>query len=253
MATGRTVIKYSKVYADGYDLTGYSRTFGPLTWSFEESDATTLGDAVKSAMPNTAMINIGAINAVLDNTTSASHDRLNGQATRTIMLPIGIRADPAQGDPVFCGVFMQKDFSTEATGNTAVTINAPFSGWAGEAATLLYSKPWGWLLHAKAAKTAINSSTGIDDYGAATAAGGYMVYQLFTSNGTVTLKTQDAATNADGSFADLASSGSLNASVTPAAGIVALSNTATVRRYLRWQLTFGTATTATFAIAFVRA
>lgn len=253
MATGRTVLKWSNVFVDGYDLTGYSRTFGPLSWSAEEADATTLGDPVKNALANTAMINVGTINAVLDNTTNASHDRLNGQAERTVMLPIGIRAAPAQGDPCFMGTFTQKDFYTQAAGGSALTITAPFTGWATTAATLLYGNPWGWLLAAKAARTAVNSATGIDDYGAATARGGFMCYQLFTSNGTVNLKVQDAATNSDGSFADLVATGLITAAVTPAAGLVALGNTATVRRYLRWQLTFGTATTATFALAFVRA
>ena len=41
-------------------------------------------------------------------------------------------------------------------------------------------------------------------------------------------------------------------SVTPASGMVAISTTATVRRYLRWQISLGTATTATFALAFIR-
>lgn len=253
MTAGRTVIKYANVFADGYDLTGYSRTFGPLTWSYTEADATTIGDSVKNALPDVATVNVGAISAVLDNTTNASHDRLNGQRTSTILIPIGGRAAPAQGDPCFQGVFMQKEFTTMPNTGNAVTISANYSGWAGEASSLLYSNPWGWLLAPKSARTTINSAIGIDDYGAATAKGGFMCYQLFTSNGTVNMKVQDAATNTDVSFADLAASGLVTAAVTPTAGIVALSPTATVRRYLRWQMTLGTATTATFAIGFVRA
>lgn len=250
---GRTVLKYSKVYMDGYDITGNARTFGPLSWSFGEEDTTTLGDGVKGCLPGVAMMNVGTINSVLDNTTGASHDRFTSQSKRTIMLPIGFRAAPAQGDPVFCGQFMQKDFIHEVANGTAVTITAPFSGWASDATSVLYNKPWGWLLHAYGAETAVNTAVGIDDKGASSTSGGYMCYQLFSSNGTVTLKVQDAATNTNPSFSDLVSSGSLNASVTPAHGLATLSNTATVQRYLRWQLTFGTATTATFAIAFVRA
>lgn len=253
MATGRTVLKWSKVYVAGYDLTGYSRTFGPLTWSLGEEDATVLSDPVKNALAGQAMINIGTINAVLDNTTGTSHDLLNTVTERVILLPIGIRATPAAGDPAFMGTFLQKDHMTEATTGTAVTISAPFSGWSNNASSLLYGNPWGVLLHAKGAETTVNSSTGIDDRGASSAKGGYMVYQCFSSNGTVTLKTQDASTNVSGSFADLVSSGSINASVTPVAGMVALSPTATVNRYLRWQIVLGTATTVTFAIGFVRA
>lgn len=250
MATGRTVLKWANVYVNGYDLTGYSRSFGPVSASFEEGDTTTLGDGVKNALQNQANIGIGSLNTVLDPVTAGSYAVLSTQATRKIMLPFGIRAAAAQGDPVFVGVFGQADFMTEASGNTAVTLSATFNQWASDATSLLYSNPWGVLLAAKSARTAVNSSSGVDDYGAASTRGGYMMYQLFTSNGTVTLKTQDSADNS--SFADIATSGSLDASTTPAADIVALGTTATVRRYLRWQLVFGTATTATFALAFVR-
>ena len=79
-----------------------------------------------------------------------------------------------------------------------------------------------------------------------------MIYQLFSSDGTVTLKTQDASTDSNPSFGDLLTSGSLDASAIPVAGIVALSKTATVERYTRWQIVLGTATTCTFALMFVR-
>ena len=148
MATGRTVEKWSKIYEDGYDLTGYTRKYGELKWSFGEADSTTLGDAVKNALPNQAMISPTSINAVLDNTTSASHDRLNGQGTRVLLFALGIRAAPAQGDPVFMGQFMQDNFQTEVVDNSAIMINATFPNWAAEGATLLYNSPWGWLLHA---------------------------------------------------------------------------------------------------------
>lgn len=251
MATGRTVLKYSKVYMDGFDFTGHSRSFGPLAWSFEEADTTTLGDGVKTAMPNQATINVGTLNSVFDNTaTTGSHILLPSQTKRTLMLPIGIRADPAAGDPVFCGEFMQKEFMHQVETASAITLSAAFSGWPTDATSALFPKPWGVLVHAKGAETAVNAGTGVDDRGAATALGGFMVYQFFTSDGTATLKIQDSADNS--SFADLVTAGSLDASSTPKHGLVALAATAAVRRYLRWQVVFGTATTATFALAFVR-
>ena len=254
MTAGRTVLKYAVAYVDGYDLTGYTRTFGPLTQAFEEADSTTLGDAVKNAMPGQVNINPGTLDTVLDNTTGATHSLIQSSAERTLMYAIGGRAAPAQGDPAFVGTFLQSEFMTTPASGSAVTLSGKFGGWGATAATLLYNKPWGWLLHAKGAETAVNTAIGIDDTiaGAATAAGGYMCYQLFSSNGTVTLKVQHAATNTNVSFSDLVSSSAITAAVTPTAGLVALSNTASVSRYIRWQLTFGTATTATFAIAFVR-
>jgi hypothetical protein len=224
-----------------------------MTVSMAEADASTFGDGVKSYIGDVSTVNIGTLNTVLDTTTGASYDRINGSGYRVAMFPIGIQAAPAQGDPCFVCELTQTEAMTEVSSGSVLTISAKFAGWSNTAASVLYANPWGRLLHAKAAETAVNTAVGIDDTGASSTAGGYMMYQLFTSNGTVTLKTQDAATNTNPSFADLVASGSLNASVTPAAGIVTLSKTATVRRYLRWQLVLGTATTATFALAFVRA
>jgi hypothetical protein len=93
------------------------------------------------------------------------------------------------------------------------------------------------------------------DNGAASAKGGIFAYQLFSSDGAVTLSIDDAAANTgDGDFAALsgATSGELDASSAPVSGMVALATDATVRRYIRWQAAFGTATTATFALAFIR-
>lgn len=254
MATGRTQLPlYLRTYIDGYDLTGYARNAGVLGCEYEAADVTTIADSVKGYYANALTVSLGPFNGLLDNTASTGlHVIASGAGvSRVLMFPFGIRAAPAQGDPVFT-------FKAEQTGYTAnddggaIAVNIPFK--AADGASILAYRPWGVMLHAKGAETAVNTAIGVDDYGAATTAGGAFAYQCFTSNGTVTLKAQDAAVNADGSFSDIsgATSGSINGSVTPVAGIVALSPTATVRRYLRWQLVFGTATTVTFAAAFIR-
>lgn len=40
MATGRTKEKYRRVYIDGYDMSGFGRTIGPLEWKYDEADLT---------------------------------------------------------------------------------------------------------------------------------------------------------------------------------------------------------------------
>lgn len=256
MATGRTVNRFTRVYSDGYDLSGYIRTLGQLGAEFDAPSDAALSDEVKSALAGQAVISAGEFNGFFDNTdTVGLHAHASGAGVkRTLMVAIGIQAEPAQGDPAFAGEFEQLGYKAVPDAGFVVA-NIPFGKASAIAAALAYDNPWGVLLHAKAAKTAVNSSIGVDDWGAATAFGGFMCYHLFTSNGTVTLKVQDAATNLDGSFADLsgATSGSIDASVTPKYGIVALGRTADVRRYLRWQLVLGTATTATFALSFHRA
>lgn len=177
--------------------------------------------------------------------------------TRNNMIAIGANAVPAAGDNIFAWVFEQTA-QTVDQGTGFVALSLPFGG-ASSLAPLTYKKPWGKLLYAKAARTSVigvNTDAGIDDYGASTALGGIFVYQLFTSDGTVTLSAQDAAVNNDGGYADsgitTATSGAILATSCGKAGMVSLGTTATVRRYLRWQIAFGTATTATFAVGFIR-
>jgi hypothetical protein len=78
-----------------------------------------------------------------------------------------------------------------------------------------------------------------------------MMYQVFgASTGTVTLKIEDST--GGGSFSALASSGELTQTSTGQSGIIALGPTVTVDTELRFQVDFNSATTTTFALAFVR-
>lgn len=256
--TGRTTIKHTRFYADGYDLSGYTRSYGPLTWEYATAEDAALTDGVKGALPSTAQLGVGTLNGFFDNTaTSGLHVLTSGAGVlRNVMIPWGMRTAPVAGDPVYVGQFVQDGYMAETDANWMYA-SVPF----GMASTLtpvrgLYSKPWGVLLNPSSAKTGANTAVGIDDWGAATAFGGYMSYQLFAvaGTGTVTLKVQDAATNLNASFADLsgATSGAIAHTAVPTAGIVTIGVTATVRRYLRWQLVFSGITSATFALSFTR-
>lgn len=256
MATGRTVARWARVYADGYDLSGHVRAIGPLNWEFEAPVAAALADEVQTVLLGQATISIDSLNAFMDNTaTTGMHIIASGAGVpRVVMIPIGIRGVPAQGDPAFIGEFEQKGYLTSPVAGEYVAVDVPFADAPATAGHLAYKKPWGTLLHASGAETAVNTAVGVDDAGAQTTAGGYLCYQIFTADGTATVKIQDASTNSNGSFGDLsgATSGSVDASAAPKYGIVALATSATVKRYIRWQIVLGTASTVTFALAFVR-
>lgn len=258
MATGRTLEKYTRVYVDGYDLSGFGRSIGPLELTHDEVDLTAhMSDTVKGYQRGHSHANVGTLNAVFDNTATTGIHAIMGTAgaARNVLVAKGILAAPADGDPCFGGSFIQKGYPvTNESG--AVTLSIPFSGWAANAASLLYASPWGVLLHANAARTSAsgaNTGTGFDNPTAgATAKGGYFLYQVTAGNGTATLSVDDSADNS----AWIALSGATSGSITCAAGvsgIVALATSATVRRYLRWQVAFGTATSISFACALMRA
>jgi hypothetical protein len=249
---GRTVAKHARVYVDGYDLSGYTRTIGPLSQSFAQVDCAAMIDAVLGYLPGQGNLNIGALNACFDNTATSGIHAIGSAGVgtqRTVMIPIGIRAAPAAGNPVFCGQFIQQEYSAAIDAGGSVTANLPFMGWSASADTLKYSQPWGKLLHANSAETGANTSGTAQENGlAATTKGGYAVFMLFSSTGAVTLSVQDSVDEVNGNYGALISSGALDASSTPKYALVALAKTATVKQYTRWQ----TSAAFTGAIAFVR-
>jgi hypothetical protein len=254
MAVGRTVNKFSRVYVDGYDLSGHTRSIGPLACTFQEGNDDPLTADVIGTWLGQATISCGTINAMFDNTLlTGMHPILKTPpAKRAVMVPIGIRAAPAQGDPVFCGQFQQSDYMTDP-GATPSALTIKFSPSAADSASLAYADPWGILLHANSYTSDLNTANGID-CGAATSDGGYMMCQIFASSGaghTGNIIVEDAAI-AGGPYATLVNTGVIDIGTAPAGYIVPLATTATVRQYIRWQVAWGTATNVTFALAFVR-
>ena len=257
----RTHDKWSRIYIGGYDMSGYAHSYDEYGFSLATQPMAALSDGSKNVVVGQATVEAGNVNAFLAPADSGAsevgfHELLkSGTGTFIYTIAFGVQAEPVAGDILFSYPFELSAYKSKAgEGFNTVSIT-----WAGATSTNSlvsagFAMPFGRILNPKSAKTAVNSSTGIDDFGASTALGGVFVYHLFSSNGTVTLKAQHAATNLDGSFADItgATSGSINGSTTPASGMVATSTSLTINRYLRWQLVFGTATTATFFCGFLR-
>ena len=248
----RTHNKHIRVYTNGIDVSGYSRAVGALAWMFGAEPDAAVTDECKNILIGQGEIQAGPLSAFLDNDAAGLWNLANaGTQTLNLMVAIGANAAPAANDHVFAWTFEQAAYPVEqGAGFVAVSIPMVTS----YASPLTYKRPWGRLLAPMAARTAVNSAVGIDDLGAASALGGIFVYHLQSSNGTVTLTAQEADTNSDVSFANItgATSGAITAAVSPKHGMIALATDAAIKRYLRWQLAFGTATTATFAAAFIR-
>lgn len=251
----RTHQKHWRAYVNGVDLSGYTRQIGALGWVFDAEPDQALTDGCKNILIGKCDISSGPLNAFLDNDAAGLYS-IRAQTLRNVMYAMGAMAAPVAGDNVFCWKFEDTGYAVEPGGGF-VAASLPFGG-ASSQGVLTYKKPWGKLLHAKATRlvaAGANTGTGIDDYGAdPPSLGGIFVYHLFSSDGTVTLSADEADTNLGGSFAALsgATSGEIDATSTPQSGMVALATNAAVKRYLRFQIAYGTATTATFASAFIR-
>jgi hypothetical protein len=222
-----------------------------------------MSDQVKGYLRNTAMVNVGTLNAVFDNTAGSGIYVLAGASgvPRNVLAAIGIRGAPADGDPCYGGTFNQSGFNVLDDGG-AVTVNVPYSGWAGTASSAAYNIPWGTLLHAKAQRLLANPTNILPGFDnplgvVSTTKGGYFMYEILAGDGgAVTLFVEDAAApNINASFAPLAlaTSGVVAASA-GVSGIVAIPTNATVRQFLRWQILFGNPSVdVTFVTAFMRA
>lgn len=254
MPVGRTILKYSRVYVDGYDLSGYARSIGPLSCTLQEGEDAPLNADVIGTWLGQATISPGTLNSMFDNTALVGIHALmkTPPAKHSVMVAQGIQAVPAQGDPAFIGQFQQSDYISEP-GATPSALTMKFSPTSGAAATLAYSDPWGILLHANSAVTTDNAAVGVD-MGAPSTDGGYAMVQIFAgagAGGTASILVQDASSNDNASFGTILTTGSIDVSV-PSAVVLPLATTATVQQFLRWQVTWGTATSVTFALTFVR-
>jgi hypothetical protein len=246
--------KYTRVYANGYDISGTARNYGTVGTKIKLPTAAAYSDAIENTVPGGANIVCGPINAFLSPSAAIGlHELLKaGNVVTDIMIVEASITEPAVGAPVFVWTMQEAEYT--ANDDEIVGVNVVFPD-AAYTTVKGYDNPFGLLVHANGAETGANTAVATIDNGAASTKGGIFAWQLFSSNGTVTLSIDDAAANTgDGDFGALtgATSGSITASVTPKSGMVALSTTATVKRYIRWQLAFGTANTATFALAFIR-
>lgn len=256
MATGRTHKKYTKVYANGYDLTGYATELGPLSVVYDSEGLTALNDATKSGLPGQAEISFGTYSGIFDNTATSGFHVLHEAADQTVVISavIGIKGIPAAGDPVFSGEFRQMDYMVNGDA-TMVAATMSFPQTDALAVTQSYPRAWGQLNHANGAETAVNGGTSDHDVGASTAFGGYGFLHLLAGNGSCTFSIESSDTNVDGNFdsdGDIITFATTDAS-TPFSEIkTTAALTTTILRYSRWQISLGTATTVTFVMGLVR-
>jgi hypothetical protein len=254
----RTVLKNYRIYIDGREMACYSRSFGPLSCTFEEGIDDAICLDVKSTWPGNATVGMGTLQGLFDNTaTSGIHALMSGAGVkRTVTIAAGFDGIPADNDPAFNGQFLQTGYETGPSDNP-VTVTAGFANTSGAAGNLNYARPWGVLLHSLRAETAANTAIGLDQLAGTTAAGGYMVYHVTaaagTGNMTGAIKVQHSTTtNLNASFSDLLSSGTINCVGGGVSGIVVLAKDATVGQFIRFQTAFTLATSITYTLAFVR-
>ncbi len=246
--------KKQRFYANGYDGSGSVPTLGTWGVSFDTSPEAALSMEIKSVMKGWGNFMAGPVNTFLAPGVAGDLHALFAAGDYFNLLAVfGTPGGPNAGDPACAMTMEQAEYKAEpGDGFFGASVAFPAASQRG---SLAYAVCWGTLVHPAGSETAANAAIATVDNGAATTNGGLFVYHLLSSDGTVTLSLDDSATNANNAaFAALsgATSGAIDASVTPKHGIVALGTTATIRRYPRWQIALGTATTCNFVCALIR-
>lgn len=258
---GRILDRWTRVYVDGVNLSGYGRSIAPLGISMAPADVTAgMGDTAHGFLPNRGEFSAPTLNCVMDDTaTSGSHAVLTANSSsgaRHILKAYGDGAAPAIGSFTYSAVHRQAQLEATNDGG-AITINAKFGGLdTAYAQALLYLQGWGRLLHPYGTENAVNAANTNVNNGAASTKGGIFVYHIYsiTGAGTVTLSIDESATGV-GAWGALtgATSGAIATATAPTAGYVQLATNANVKQYLRWQIAFGgAAVSCYFVTAFIR-
>ena len=255
--TGRTHKKYMRVYGGGYDLSGYTRNIGPLVEEFDMEETAALSDPIMTGMMGKPSLRLGTLDGLLNNTAVSGLHALHSVpgSLNVWSVVIGAGAVPVAGDPAFSGSWRSNSYYVPPEATGAIPASIEFGEYAYDAVVRAYDRAFGRLLHANGAETAANNGTADHDNGASSAGGGFGFLHVLSGNGTATFSIEHSATNTDAQFDATGAiiTFATTAAATPFGEVkAAASITTTVQRYLRWQVTLGTATTVTFVMGFVR-
>ncbi|MFQ5433844.1 MAG: hypothetical protein ACE5FD_03120 [Anaerolineae bacterium] len=241
MATGKTNARWMRLIIDEFDLSGFSRTVGSFGSTFDEADVVAMSDGwhnVTLGHPTAVFDGYQAIFAT--DGTNDSHDALANVESRIISLPIGIKAVPAVGDPVF--MTQAEQISYLPQGSDGVLVDVAMSKDTNNVGA---GTVWGVLLAAGASLSSTTNGTSVDN-GASSADGAVAYLHITaTSSGNWAIKVQDSPD--DAVWSDLITFSADGSTITSEAGTVS----GTVDRYLRFQAT-RTAGTTTFWVSCLR-
>lgn len=255
MPTGRSVIDFEKVYIDGFDMSGYTSDPGERGVEYARHDLPVIGDVIKGGLVGKPDVVFGPLNGVFDNTAGSGISILADAAKgtrRNVMHMRGVRGAVGVGDDAFCGPFLQTVHKTGFGDLVTAKLEFAYDATAG----LNYDEFFGNVVHLFASETGANASnTPNVNNGAASAAGGWMAYQILSitgAGGTATLSIDDSANGTAWTALSVSTTGAVAQASAPTAGFIQLATNATVRQYLRWQLSLSVSTACVFALAFMR-
>lgn len=226
------LLRGTRLYFGGYDLSCDSRTIATLENSTAEVDTSgwceTHGNYLSDKL---RQVGVFGYQAIANDTSGRSHARLKTAPNSGVLsVPIGTAgAVPAIGDMSYLLPAIQMGDPVSFDGGILV-ITADFRYEASQSDTN-YDNPFGVVLHGATSLSDTTDASSVDN-GASSANGGYgIAHVTVSSGGTWALKIQDSANDAD--WSDLITF-TITGDAVEAEGIGVAG---TIDRYLRFQAT----------------
>jgi hypothetical protein len=253
---GRSLSRWVRVFVDGYNLSGYGRSIGPLAVAFDTADLTAqMSDTVKGYLFGAPSITPGTFNGVMQSTTDSGTEISKIQTagvSRDILVAIGDRAAPVAGNPAFVCKSTHSGFQVVEDGG-AIAVNADFGEW--DASDIPnYSSPWGIMLTAEYDSFDETLSGSVINTGLDTSLGGFFMYQVLPGgSGRWVVKVMDDPDGGSG-YADVEGlTVTISDASVPQAGIIQTTAITTqIEPYVKLFCTEDAAGTLILAAALVR-
>jgi len=203
------LMRFTRLYVGGYDLSGDSRTFGNAQSEFNGVDLTGWDELVRNFLADGWLqAGITGYQALMNDATGRALDQLqlsgDSQASQ-LSLCFGGGGEPAVGDPAYVLSSIQMNDLMGFDSSAAVLSGIDFMPDASQLSSN-FAKVLGHVLRGPTSLTATlsASSSNTVDGGAQTTAGGIAILHILaTSSGDFAFKLRDSTD--DSSFADLAS------------------------------------------------
>jgi hypothetical protein len=200
------LLKHTRFYVGGYDLSGDARTFSSLDNSYGEVDFTGWNETVINFLADgRQVVGIRGFQALMNDASGGSYDQL-GSASNSLntSMCFGGGGEPAAGDPAYLLPAVQISDTAGLEGAAGI-LQADFLPEAGTTDADI-GNPMGVVLRGPTSLSATltASSANSHDYGGSTASGWHaIIHVIASSSGNFAFKIRDSAD--DSAWADLGS------------------------------------------------
>ncbi len=248
MAGKNKLMRWMRLYAGGYDLSGDSRTFGALLNSYQPVDVTGWSEANHNFLADLRRaVGITGYQALMNDTAGQAFAVLkNPDQQVPISLLFGGGAEPTYADPAYLLGSVQMSSPMGWDGGAAA-LTADFMPDSREADANT-GNPWGVVFYPATSIAVTTNGTVVDNLAASTAGAHANLHITATASGVWSLIIQASTTGAFAGEETTLLTFTPNGSAVTAEHI---SVTGTIPRYLRFRAV-RTSGTTTFLVTFAR-